>query len=570
MPANKGHVRRSQLITTYGVGAIVALGDESFMVTGIDRWNVAAAELREPRLERELSVRGFVSPPANGDDDIPVTRFPRWHSCPECRRLDDHKRLAASYDTNRCSECNRPLVPSRFVIACGNGHTDDFPYVRWVHRGRPADPGPHELSIESLGASAALRDIRITCRCGAERSMDKAFDRYALRDITRCFGNRPWLGTNEAGCDEQPRTLQRGASNVWFGSHRSVISIPPWSENAFQRLSRHWDIFRALSGTALESAIEAADIGRGTTLTTADFIQAVNERKRQQEGEPGPMSELDLRRDEYRALVAGKPEEPQGQFAATESPLAPTLTPTLSKLMLVTRLREVRALEGFTRILPPAGTRPQLSPLFTNDPGWRPAIEVNGEGLFVTINPATLSHWEQRPDVIARARKLDQRYAARAERWGNEADRTISARFILIHTLSHALIDQLALEAGYPAASLRERLYVADDMQGMLIYTATSDSAGSLGGLIAHGEPRRFDETLRSAVARYGWCSADPICIETIAQGAEGLNIAACHACALLPETSCEEMNCLLDRGLIVGTPESPSLGFLADLEKDT
>jgi hypothetical protein len=564
MPAVKGAVRRSQLVTTYGVGSIIALGDESFIVTGIDRWGISDANLHEPRLERELTVNGFVVPPATDDGDIPVARFPRWYSCPKCKRLDEHRRLT-TFESNVCGDCNRPLVPSRFVMVCPRGHIDDFPYVRWVHEGRPRQGVTHALFIEAHGATASLRDIEIRCSCGGKRTMDKAFDRFALRDVTRCFGNRPWLGREQEDCDQPVRTLQRGASNVWFGSHRSVISIPPWSDAAFQLLDRHWDILRALPPAALESAIEAIGLTAGTNFTTSDLVDAVRERKRRQEGAEDPTSEAEIRRDEYRALNFGQEDTLGSQFAASEATRSPSLSDVISKVMLVTRLREVRALQGFSRILPPGGSD-TLAPLFMTDPGWRPAIEVRGEGLFLVLDEARILAWEQQQNVVERIRDLAQRYAARARRWGQEPDRIITPRLVLIHTFAHALVDQLALDAGYPAASLRERLYIGDNMQGFLIYTASTDAAGSLGGLVAQGEPARLEQAVTSAVVRASWCSADPICVETEAQGADGLNLAACHACALLPETSCEEMNILLDRALMVGAPGDPALGFFADL----
>jgi hypothetical protein len=560
----KGAVRRSQLITTYGVGSVIALGDESFMVAGIDRWSVRDSNLHEPRLEAQLGVHGFVVPPASDGNDIPVVRFPRWHYCPKCKRLDDHYRLT-NFDSNKCGDCNRTLVPSRFVIVCPRGHIDDFPYKRWVHKAAAAD-GTHELRIETMGATASLRDIKISCSCGESRTMDKAFDRFALRDVTRCFGNRPWLGKEQESCEEPVRALQRGASNVWFGSHRSVISIPPWSDSAFQLLDKHWDILRHLSGSALATAIEATHLAAGTSFTTDDLVEAVRERKRRQEGEAGPTSEDAVRRDEHRALAAGQADNPGSQFAAHETPVAPSIEHLIAKVMLVTRLREVRALQGFSRILPPSGDIRELASIFTSDPGWRPAIEVKGEGIFLVLETDSIVEWEQRDEVIARISALDKRYRARAERWGIEPDREITPRLVLIHTLAHALIDQLALDAGYPAAALRERLYVAGDMHALLLYTASTDSAGSLGGLIAQGETARLEHALRGAVARSAWCSADPVCREADGQGTDALNLAACHACALLPETSCEEMNMLLDRALLIGTPEQPQLGFFASL----
>jgi hypothetical protein len=137
---------------------------------------------------------------------------------------------------------------------------------------------------------------------------------------------------------------------------------------------------------------------------------------------------------------------------------------------------------------------------------------------------------------------------------------------VLLHTLAHVLINEWSLDAGYPTAALRERLYSDEEMAGLLIYTATSDSAGSLGGLVAQGEPERLAGTIRSAIRRSSWCSADPLCIESEASGTGGINLAACHACVMLPETSCEHNNILLDRALLVGTPEDPHLGFFTQI----
>src|SRR3954451_20129724 len=177
MAAIKGQVRRSQLITTYGVGAVVAGEDESFMVAGIDRWPDGELDLHEPRLERRLEVQGFRQPPAREDrPDVPVVRYPRWYSCPKCHRLAHHRLLAGAFDSNDCARCHRRLVPSRFVAVCAKGHIADFPYMRWVHEGKQSEGVAHELYIEAKGATAGLRDILITCTCGRRRTMDKAFE----------------------------------------------------------------------------------------------------------------------------------------------------------------------------------------------------------------------------------------------------------------------------------------------------------------------------------------------------------------------------------------------------------
>ncbi|HEY9289869.1 MAG TPA: DUF1998 domain-containing protein, partial [Microlunatus sp.] len=138
----------------------------------------------------------------------------------------------------------------------------------------------------------------------------------------------------------------------------------------------------------------------------------------------------------------------------------------------------------------------------------------------------------------------------------------IDIRMVTLHSLAHALLDELSLTAGYPAASLRERVYADDGQAGILIYTATADSAGSLGGLASLSEPDRLSAILASAIRRARWCTTDPVCIETTSSGVDGMNLAACHACLLLPETSCEHFNLLLDRALLVGELTDPTIGL--------
>jgi hypothetical protein len=567
----RGSVRRSQIITTYGVGAIVAVEDESFMVTGIDRWLVDQPDLHEPRLERELHVQGFVQPPATGDDkgrDVPVVRFPTFVSCVSCGRLADHGVFAA-HNENTCGADGGRLVPSRFVVVCPRGHIDDFPYFKWVHAGtRPTEEKRHRLTVSTTGATASLRDIVITCSCGKSSTMQGAFSKRALERIAKCSGRRPWLGDSEK-CEETPRTLQRGASNVWFPFVRSALSIPPWSEGAFKAINRYWTALRVVPSDALAATIEGMKLTKGTSYSVGDLVAAVERRKATESTQFEATSGPDLLRiDEYEALVRGRVEEGREQdficvpAAAEEGPPSEWF----EQVMLVKKLREVRVLEAFTRLLPPgesdAPTR--RAPIYREPTGWLPGIEVQGEGVFLQLREAVLREWEDGGDVRRRAAAIRKNYERRFANLGRAPDREISPRLILIHTLAHALIHEWALDSGYPAASLRERLFVGDSMAGLLIYTATTDSAGSMGGVVSRGEARQFDASLRAAILREAWCSADPLCIEAAAQGVDSLNLGACHACVLLPEVSCEESNVLLDRGLLVGSPHN--IGFFSSL----
>lgn len=563
---SKGKARRSQLVTTYGVGALIPLKDESFMVAGIDRWPIGDPDLHEPRLERRLGVNGFRQPPSSEDGpDVPIVRFPRWASCPKCKRLAPHRLLAGAFDQNTCVRCNRELVPSRFVVVCGKGHIDDFPYTRWVHRGAEEKGVAHELFLEARGRTASLRDIEITCSCGLRRSMDGAFDSGAFRQVATCRGRRPWLKNADEDCGGMIRTLQRGASNVWFGVTQSAISIPPWSEGAFELLNHHWRILRAIPPAAVPDTISGLGIATDD-YSVEHLVEAVADRKKLESGElEGPESEEDFRRQEFDALRKGHSEEGSGQFVARPEAVPDPLRPWIDGAMLVTRLREVRALRSFTRLFPLGGPVDE-APLFAEPRDWLPAIEVKGEGVFLWFSPERLSAWEVAESVRRRAGLIDRRYRELAERFDRPPARVITPRLLMAHTMAHALIDQLALDAGYPAASLRERLYIFGDSVGILIYTASTDSAGSLGGLVTQARSRNLEATFIEAIARAMWCSADPLCLESTPHGSDGLNLAACHACALIPETSCELQNSLLDRAMLIGTEDEPELGFFREL----
>jgi hypothetical protein len=558
-----GEVRRSQLITTYGVGAMIAVEDASYMVMGLDRWNINGPNLHEPRLEKTLGVQGFVLPPASENGpDIPVTRFPETYSCPVCELLEKHSFFCPN-EENKCGNCGVPLVPSRFVVCCRRGHIDDFPFFNWVHAGAVRRQGDHALKIQSLGASASLRDINISCSCGASRTLEGAFGKRALNGIAKCKGRRPWLPGDNEICDELPRTLQRGASNVWFPSVHSSISIPPWSEGAFSMLSKYWVVLRHVPEDSLHSTIEGLGVAVGTPYTVEDLVSIVRQRRR---GSELPDTSEALRIQEYEALVRGQTERTRrDEFVCTPVPSLGSMTARwFDCVMQVKRLREVRALQSFTRLYPSTEGDPAASraPIFATNPLWLPAIEVTGEGVFLNLRSDALQAWETRPEVVGRAKKIDDNNRRRVQALGGGANRVITPRFLLVHTLAHVLINQWALECGYPAASLRERLYVSDSMAGFLLYTATSDSAGSLGGVVAQSKPDRLDASLRDGLAHAAWCSGDPLCIEADAQGVDSLNLAACHACVLLPEVSCEEMNLFLDRAMLVGTIDAPSIGY--------
>jgi hypothetical protein len=587
-------VRRAQAITTYGVGSLIAVDHESFIVSGLDEadrsWSRdESPRIHERRLARVLDVDYFRLPPASDDssrDGLRVRRFPLMHSCPECNDLQPHRDFNPPAGRSVCGTCEVDLVPSRFVVACEAGHLGEFPYWQWVHRSTDrgvttAGQCGGTLRMRTTGRTSSLRSILVSCTCGRapEVSMEGSFRRRTLKDLgLTCRGTRPWLGTSAPvqECGLPLRTLQRGSSAVWQPVLKSALSIPPWSDGRADPLAEHWEALRRYDERE-HVAIYLRGAFKGECPVPLDEVMALLDAEREEDPDSESSSVLEhryraLRDKEYERLREGNDESAHSrdeQFVC-ERPLGDqsVLTPLgVTGPMLVKKLREVRALKAFTRLVDAESTTGSSEmPLSERPLRWLPAMEVRGEGVFLRLDEDRLGAWEQSVAVAARVERMRSAHQRLLEQWADDPTKVVPSpatpRMVLLHTLAHVLINEWSLEAGYPAAALRERLYAADGTAGVLVYTATSDSAGSLGGLVAQGEPEVLGRTVRSAVRRAEWCSSDPLCMETEASGAGGINLAACHACVMLPETSCEHNNVLLDRALLVGTPDNPRLGY--------
>lgn len=564
--------RRSQLVSTYGVGSLFPAEDQSLMIAGLDEWpDDESTVLDEPRLAAGLGVRNFRRPPSGRTaGDVPTVRFPEMHFCVGCRLLKRRREFCAD-DRSMCNACGGSISPSRFVACCRRGHIQDFPYWSWIHAGTATGAeAAHTMKITARGRSSSLADIVLTCSCGVPPvTMAGSFSPAALRGISGCRGLRPWLVGSEphSDCTEQLQVLQRGSSNVWFPVVRSAISIPPWSDEAYQVARRWLKAWQSLPAETLPTLVRGVLPDGAPEPLVSSVVAAVLDLRGDTtaDGAAEDPDESQLRGQEYEALLAGRREEsPRQQFVCVDHDLTsapPTLAP-LAQLADVARLREVRALQSFSRLSPVADEDEHLVPLSKEELSWLPAIEVLGEGLFLRLDETRLTAWEATAFARERARLVERSMAADpdADRW---VDRFSAApRSLLLHSLAHVVISELSLDAGYPEASLRERLYTDEGQSGVLVYTATADSAGSLGGLSSQSEPDVFAAVLASALRRAQWCSNDPVCIEATGSGVGGLNLAACHACLLLPETSCERFNSFLDRATLVGTPGLEHEGF--------
>ena len=493
-------------------------------------------------------------------------------------------------------------MPMRFVAACRKGHLSDVPWDRWAHsqsrEPRQRQCGNPRLRFETVaGVGGGLRSLRVKCSsCGARRNLEGIVSLNMLKSAgIACDGRQPWQFSGAAEqCAEIPQVVQRGASNLYFSRVVSALDIPEGavvreSEVLIENIRAH-SFFKLLVAMSQSTNEGLSAAGAKTAIQlmatelgcAAEMIEAAVMQTMAPQGDDRRRTETDLLLEEYASFVGEPfPETARGvrfvtevvdypgwvRTAGADLPAAIRALPGyVNRVVLVHRLREVRALRGFTRIDP---AERESAPSLARPLSWLPAMEVFGEGIFITLNESRVNTWMDEQRLW-----LDQRTAEVTLRRRNAGLAFIpepSPRFLLLHTLAHLLIRQLSFECGYSASSLRERIYAADPcatrstMSGVLIYTADADSEGSLGGLAREGRPDRFSRTIAAALRRAAWCSADPVCRELSAQGLRGLNRSACHACALVSETSCQCGNVLLDRRFVVG--ENGYFGdmFIAD-----
>ena len=604
-----GKLRRSGLVSTFGPGAVVDFraGDAavSGVIAGLEEWDrnfgppgsAHPQSTHEPRLMQKLQQRGFQItgfrlPPVLRDqelekssDRLVAVEFPRWHQCPSCNLLGPARLWArtpgsAAMHCPECSEGHKVyVVPVRFVMACEHGHLQDFPWHFWTNHKPDCRKPDGFLRLETR--SAGLVGIVVSCpECKASANMEGIFaEQTWTRTKLKCQGLRPWLAAaDQPGCTQIPRAMQRGATNLYFPVTESSLDIPPWSDRLQSDLGQFWHPIVSIKDAA-ERRVFISALAGGVLKPTLDAMgwsvdrlaAEIDERlKALNEG-----SNEDLRAAEYRQFTRGRdtPKEQGGQFEIRTEQVPEELGGCISRIVRAVRLREVRVLTGFTRINPPSDlTGPAIASISKGSPGWLPAIEVFGEGIFIDLDRTRLETWENHPGVKARTTAIDALWTdEHKSRFGEEPKWKPSTRFILIHTLAHALMRQLTLDCGYSTASLRERLYVgsdAPDMAGFLIYTSTTDADGTLGGLQQQGLPDLIRRTVPAAIHALEWCSSDPLCISGHMSAPAAASGAACHACVLAPETACEHFNRLLDRAFLVGTPEAPEIGFFHDMLK--
>ena len=578
-----GQLRRSQVITTFGPGALIDLPEESAIVGGLDTWGAETnlEPIDEPRLAAKLtSMTGVHDPrlytppsePEHWQDrqrGIGAWRFPEWFVVQESnpgspgQAGSRSRRMVRRTALDRGRFDKRPVVATRFVRACSRGHVDDIDWHRFVHG--PEDHCRRQLRLDERGTSGDLAEQIVRCECGKSRRMHEATD-MAKFPLGTCSGARPWLGrhANEP-CDLPSRLLIRTASNAWFPQVLSVLSLPDRGTEVDEAVEELWQQLQIVNDLTQLSFVKQYPgvAGRLATFSDDEVLDAIAARRSGGAGAERPIKYAEL--DALLAVPEGfgddVPVDPD--FHARRLPEAvwrrSTSSDGIASVIQVHRLREVLALAGFTRLEP---VMPNVDGEYESEveradialePTWFPAVENRGEGIVMQLRGDAVMDWLGRDAVQTRLSQLIDGHLAWA-RQRNSERHFPGGPYVLLHTLSHLLIQSLSMRCGYPAASIRERIYA--DYEGkrfaLLLYTASPDAEGTLGGLVQ--EARRVEDHLRYALESAALCSNDPVCAEHVpghSMEERWLHGAACHGCTLIAETSCEMRNEYLDRALV-------------------
>lgn len=602
-----GAVRQSQIVTTFGPGAMLDLPKHSVIVGGLEWWmfpNNARKTITEPRLEEEvcrvlgLARISLVAPPIRSDDLRPVMtgvksfQFPAWflaqvdheHLDPATGRKYRSRPLVPLGQVSRGvwrDDDKKPhdVVPVRFVQACVRGHISDINWYAFVYRDWKA-PRKGTLWLDEGGAGGDFADIYVRCEItGARRPLADA-RLPESRALGRCDGRRPWLGSDiERGCEQHARLLVRSASNAYFPQQVGVISIPDAEEAVRVAVAPIYEAY-------LQYCEGEADVARErkkqpVAVQLAGFTDAVVWAHIEGRKNPRP-KQRGLKLPEITTLLSQPDsvgeDKPDGDFYARTRPARPSppwLDGKLDRVVLVHRLREVVAQVGFTRF---EAREPSIDGALdvgvergalAHELSWVPAVENRGEGVLLTFRPAAITAWLKRvQDEGQRSAELSAGFDAWAQKkqvplFGGAAAAPELLTYVMLHSLSHLLITAVSLECGYAASSIRERIYTGTGGHGILLYTASPGAEGTLGGLVQVGT--RIERYLASALERGRLCSNDPVCAYHRPDDPNEeryLHGAACHGCLLTAETSCERRNDFLDRALVVPTVHTRGVAF--------
>ncbi|MFG1928748.1 DrmB family protein [Cryptosporangium sp. NPDC048952] len=631
--AKVGSARPASLLYTYGVGSIMDLPQFSIMPAGLDDWapiwnrRPTTPTIDEPRLLKVVQLhlhssvrelRPFPWQPKaraqsqeGSDLGIPARVFPQWLRCTGCDYLGPLSRFQytnihpfrpdlATFQHVSCpgrraapgrkgKRQSRPAVPARYLLACANGHVEEFPYALWVHRGNPCPeaPCPHlKLRDSNLGQGAGAV---IGCEsCQATRRMSEAQGESGKRKLPPCRGRHPHLNAFDRQCGQPTVLIMMGASNLWFAATQSVIVMPRSEQEsrsslvlairahiAPEKIAKYGDDAEYVRDR-LAGKHDIAAVSDEQLLIATKEAQQPGQSEDERKAELLDWDPVSLRVPEWDYLqqpVLFPQQDNISGLMVTAMPTGERLPEEVSRVIAVNRMKKVNAVLGFTRIdeMDRVADLPaRLVKLTrTGRPTWVPATEDRGEGIFLQLDEDAVVAWEEqiRPTALWEAHRSahEQNFRRRFSETAGQVHpdtRFPEPRYWLVHTFAHILIREMAMTCGYGAASLSERLYAWPGeagraaAAGLLICTTASDSEGTLGGLVALSEPEQLQSLVLDALRRAARCSSDPVCGQrTPRHGEDFLHGAACHCCCFASETSCERANRFLDRRFLLDLP---------------
>ena len=563
------------------------------------------------------------------DLGIPARVFPQWFRCTGCDFLGPLPRFTytnthpfrpdlAQLTHKSCPgrggkragpakrKRESPAVPAQHLLTCTNGHLDEFPYTLWVHRGGtcPKAEVP-DLKMRDANVGKSVGSTIVCAACGATRGMAEAQGTVGRGKLPqRCRGRHPHLNAFDAQCKGHPALIMMGASNLWFPSTQSIIVMPRTEAEVQEALAdqlraelgvgqvrEFGDQVKVVKALAAAKGIDVASVTDEAIQAAIAQVLAPAEAEEARQEKLAAWDPLDLLVPEWRYLQ--KPALfPQQQgtsgLMVTEMPRGPNLPAAIRRVVAVNQMKKVNAVLGFTRLDEMDRVNDLASRLvkLTRDgrPRWVPATEDRGEGVFLQLDLDAVDRWEQaiRQTPLweahrqAHRRNFQRRFSETAKLVDPDS-RLPAPRYWLLHTLSHALIREMAMSCGYGAASLAERIYgwtpspQREPAAGLLICTTASDSEGTLGGLVALSDPSKLQDLVAKALRRAARCSSDPVCaMRTPSDPEDFLHGAACHSCSFASETSCEKANRFLDRRFLLTLPTAsgePVQGFFGDVD---
>jgi len=591
-------VRFSHLMSYAGVGAIVrGTEDKLMVVTDIRYWTDKSGNNTSEiipyvtrvsmalGIDKELRMPPKAQENERGDIDgsyLPAVVFPTYAKCQKCGLLHNNpwrKQDKRFTENVLCEVCKSQLEQTTWCSVSNKGYLSEVPWHYICHLKSDKECRvDFESSYLKLTTDSNGKRIVKCHRCQSSNYYEKA----QLKIIN---GIQPWIYGKAPKVEEEDiiEVLEVNSPGVYLPERVNALVIPPES-----RISKTSVVDRLFNNCKLRREIDSikglrkkGKLKKASTEYRCSVDEINTALKEIKDGYPYFDENFtfgDLIEDEYKAFLeefenvaddedfvtVHKTKELDALKSENMSSELKSIIEMISNHIVATRLREIQVFKGFKRGQQKEEDENLVPPDIVGESSWYPAIELFGEGVFFSIDEKILSKWEALPSVRKRANEILERYEK--SEITLQTDIEVTPRFLLLHTLAHLLIRELESTAGYPAASLKERIYSSRDrkMAGILIYTTVADIVGSLGGIVESAEPKEFLTLMDGVFKHAQWCSLDPVCTEHEGQGPGWLNSAACHACTLIPEPSCEYGNVFLDRVFVKG---SESLGIPIFLE---